>query len=92
MRLPHLELPADNLSSPVDSAGWCSNETGGVLHSRYCSFDNLTDGYVCDSYWQEHSADIRYIPGIPGMASNIIKGEFVWPRQAAHTFCMSCSR
>ena len=77
MSLPNYKSSPDNVSSTLD-AGWCSNDTGGELHSRYCAFDNLTDSYVCDSYWQEHSNNVRYIPGIPGMASNIIKGNLLF--------------
>ena len=73
MSLPGDHHGSDNVTNYSDGS-WCNNVTDGVIHERYCDYDNLTSSYTCDSYWDTHSNSIRYIAGIPGMASNVIKG------------------
>ena len=49
---------------------WCSKNETGDIYARYCTDNGTT---VCDSYFTDN--EVRYIPGIPGMASGVIKGK-----------------
>ena len=49
--------------------GAAKNVTGDI-YARYCTDNGTT---VCDSYFTDN--EVRYIPGIPGMASGVIKGK-----------------
>ena len=49
---------------------WCSKNATGDIYARYCT-DNGTSH--CDDFFTDN--EVRYIPGIPGMASGVIKGK-----------------
>ena len=55
----------------VNGTVMCNKNTSGPLTHHYCSEVNSTT--VCDPYFLQN--EVRYIPGIPGVASGIMKGQ-----------------
>ncbi len=53
---------------------WCTKNATGDIYARYCTDNGTTGTTVCDEFFT--NSEVRYIPGIPGMASGVIKGNY----------------
>ena len=66
-----MELPHD-MTNFTDAGSWCTKNLTGDLHHRYCT--TLNDTTTCDPFYE--SAEVQFIPGIPGIPSGVIVGRF----------------
>ena len=71
--LSHDHISPVNGSEDALAGDWCNKSatTGDIWH-RYCT--DLNGSEVCDPFFI--NSELRYIPGIPGITSGVLKSEW----------------
>lgn len=68
----HDNMTLFNTTLYSEVADWCNKNLTGDLYHRYCHLIN--DTMSCDPFYLHNEA--QAIPGIPGIASGVIKSNF----------------
>ena len=60
--------------SYVNGSMYCNKNNDSIIYSRYCKVG--VNETICDDYFNEH--ETKVIAGIPGIASGVIKSEYMF--------------